>query len=400
MKRSLFFVIIGLMLLSGNAYSQKASDFVVDLNKEGNGAVITKYKGTIADVVIPSNIEGYPVMELGEGCFKDLRITSVKLPNGVVKIGDDCFENCSLLKSINLPETLTHIGGSAFMNTKALTLITIPESVKTFANDFPENKNWYPLFYCSGLKKIVFSGNRESVSANIFKGLKDMYDSNLLTLGIVNKIWDSAVEEIVLPKGLKKIEDNSFSDMSKLKTLIIPDTVQEIGANAFESCFALTAINIPASVTTLGEGAFNGCINLKTIIIPNTVKNIGVGCFADCEKLTSVTLPKELKETSPFMFARSGLTSIVLPATVEIIGISSFMGTNITDITFPSGLKEIQGGAFYNCSKLKNLVFPDSISSLTFSPFTSDNKTYFAFTNCDSLSISAKAKLRNLGYKE
>ena len=398
MKRSLFISFFSLVLINTIVFAQKVSDFSVDLNKAGDGVIINKYKGSVTDVVIPSIIEGYPVTELANECFKDTKVTSIKLPNGIIRIGEDCFLNCNSLKSINLPDTLTYLGASAFQDTKSLTVVTIPESVKTFGNDLAEFKSWVGLFGRSGIKKIVFSGYRESISANIFKDVNDIYTETFW--GDLEKTWESSVEEIVLPKGLKKIDSKTFYTMGKLKILAIPDTVIEIGEYAFYGCFSLPSINIPASVIEIGECAFQYCTNLKTIIIPNSVKKIGEGCFANCENLKSATLPNNIKEISQSLFIRSGLTSIVIPPTVEIIGIVAFHDTQLTDITFPSGLKEIQGGAFNNCSKLRNLVFPDSISSINFGTVTINNKTYSAFSNCDSLTIASKAKLRNLGYKE
>jgi len=398
MKRNLFVGIFSLVLFNSIVFAQKASDFSVDLNKAGDGVIINKYKGNVTDVVVPSVIEGYPVTELANECFKDTKVTSIKLPNGIIRIGEDCFLNCSSLRTINLPDTLTYLGASAFQNTKSLTSVTIPEGVKTFGNDLAEFKSWVGLFDHSGIKKIIFSGNRESISANIFKGVNDEYTQTFW--GDLEKTWESGVEEIVLPKGLKKIDSKSFYTMGKLKIITIPDTVVEIGENAFYGCLSLASINIPTSVIEIGEGAFQYCTNLKTIVIPNSVKKIGTGSFVDCKNLTSVTLPNNIKEISPFLFVRSGITSIVIPSTVEIIGILAFSDTQLTEITFPSSLKEIQGGAFFNCSKLRNLVFPDSISSINFGSFTNNNQKYLAFGNCDSLTIATKAKLRNLGYKE
>lgn len=399
MKKNLFITLIGLLLLNSIVFAQNLSDFSVDLNKAGNGVIINKYRGGTTDVVVPSIIEGYPVVELADECFKGTKITSVKLPNSIIKIGEDCFMNCGSLKNINIPDTLIYLGASAFQNTSSLDSIIIPESIKTFGNDLKEFKDWAGLFDRSGIKKIVFSGYREILSASIFNGLHDIYTVGRNTL-YTGKSWNSSVEEIILPNGLKKIDSNSFYEMGKLKIVTIPNTVTEIGENAFYGCSELTTVSIPPSVIEIGESAFQYCDNLKTIIIPSSVKKIGIAVFADCKNLTSITLPNGITEISRSLFNRSGLTTIVIPSTVETIGIWAFQETELTEITFPSGLKEILGGAFYNCSKLRTLIFPESMSSLVFGTFDANRQTYFAFGKCDYLTITAKARLKNLGYTE
>jgi ankyrin repeat protein len=94
--------------------------------------IITKYKGTSLDVVIPSFIQGHPVTQIGNDAFKNSnygtnKINSVTIPESVTKIGDNAF-SYNNIASVTLPPSLTHIGRSAFHFNK-LTSVTIPESV-------------------------------------------------------------------------------------------------------------------------------------------------------------------------------------------------------------------------------------------------------------------------------
>jgi hypothetical protein len=398
MKRGLFVAFLGAILLNSTVFTQNVSDFSVDFNATGDGAVITGYKGTAIDVVVPSTIEGYPVTELADECFKGTKIISIKLSNGLTTIGEDCFLNCNSLKMINLPDTLTYLGASAFQGTSSLISITIPECVKTFGNDLSEFKNWTGLFGGSGVKKIVFSGFRETVSSSIFKnleGIRSPYSGLLTSHG--------SCEEIVLPNGLKQIEDNSFYNLNKLMKINIPDSVTRIGANAFKNCTSITTIIIPNSVTEIGESAFENT-GLTKIIIPNSVKEIGMKVFVDCKNMTSATLPDGLTEISRSLFNRTALKEINIPSTVAIIGVFAFRETPLEGISLPVSLKEIQGGAFWNCSELKNIAIPDSITTLTFGiirgGLLDTVGTYFVFGNCDSLTLASRAKLKKAGYTE
>ena len=62
-----------------------------------------------------------------------------------------------------------------------------------------------------------------------------------------------------------------------------------------------------------------------------------------------------------------GITEIEIPASVESLAQGSFQWCGIVEkITFAPGshLKEIAGGAFYQCEKVKQIVLPDSITQI------------------------------------
>ena len=58
-----------------------ATDFTYDLNGDGEGVVIQKYKGKATAVVIPAVIEDFPVVEVGYRAFEETNIVSIILPD-------------------------------------------------------------------------------------------------------------------------------------------------------------------------------------------------------------------------------------------------------------------------------------------------------------------------------
>ena len=59
----------------------------------------------------------------------------VTLPNGLTKIGDNAFFECSNLTSITIPDTVTTIEKGAFSTCRKLERISIPSSVTTIGDD-------------------------------------------------------------------------------------------------------------------------------------------------------------------------------------------------------------------------------------------------------------------------
>jgi hypothetical protein len=141
---------------SGGGKANPASDFRYDLTKDGKGVVIEDWLGKNGGkVVIPAEIEGYPVVAIAASAFwendsKDeykmieagkKRITGIVIPDTVTDIvppkdapgfgAVNVFMNCISLKDVTLSKNLKNIAASMFYNCSSLTTITIPESVTT-----------------------------------------------------------------------------------------------------------------------------------------------------------------------------------------------------------------------------------------------------------------------------
>ncbi len=84
------------------------------------------------DVVIPSEIQGYPVTSIGEQAFFYNSLTSVVIPNSVTSIGESAFAGNSLT-SVVIPNSVTSIDVGAFADNN-LTSITIENTSTTIGD--------------------------------------------------------------------------------------------------------------------------------------------------------------------------------------------------------------------------------------------------------------------------
>ena len=102
---------------------------------ETRNATIVRYTGSGGNVVIPSTIDGYPVVMLDEGVFRmpmghaNTTLTSVTIPDSVIIIGKSVFNGCVALTSVTIGNSVIKIGDSAFESCRSLTNVTIPNSV-------------------------------------------------------------------------------------------------------------------------------------------------------------------------------------------------------------------------------------------------------------------------------
>ena len=131
-----------------NAAPAPEADFEFRLTEDGNGVIITRYKGKAKTLVIPATVQGLPVVRVGGGgnsqrssllykddgyVFKNSTVREVVISEGIAVIGAGAFRfdtDHDSLTTVVLPSTLKVIGAEAFSNLKDLTTINLPESLE------------------------------------------------------------------------------------------------------------------------------------------------------------------------------------------------------------------------------------------------------------------------------
>ena len=101
--------------------------------REEVGVTITGYaEKPSGDLVIPGELDGYPVTGIGNGAFAYCQdLTGVTLPRSIREIGARAFFECFRLADVSIPYGLRTINDAAFQSCTALTRLTIPPSLNT-----------------------------------------------------------------------------------------------------------------------------------------------------------------------------------------------------------------------------------------------------------------------------
>jgi hypothetical protein len=131
----------------------------------------------------------------------------------------------------------------------------------------------------------------------------------------------------------------------------------------------------PASgnnITAEEAMGFSYCSSLSSITIPANVNIIGDYAFLGCSGLSSLNIPNSVTFIGDHAFSGcSGLTSEEIPNSVISIGDYAFNGcSGLTSVNISSSVANIGNKAFYGCSGLK------SVTSQIKTPFAIDNSCF------------------------
>lgn len=224
----------------------------------------------------------------------------------------------------------------------------------------------------------------------------------------------SSVSKILLPKGLKEIQESAFYNNS-IEDITIPSSVEKIGAFAFQDCSKLKIITFEESsnLTSLERGVFAG-IHLDIFAIPENVQKISGYTFGN-NRFSTFSIPssnKYLKLENSIVYSKNqsilyfiknkDTNTFDFLKNVTTLGEYCFYGSLLPSIKIPSSVKKIEDYAFCNSSYLKTVEFSGSFDFIGSNIFDGcDNLQYINFTNssmivdADSfISSNNKAKMK------
>ncbi len=171
---------------------------------------------------------------------------------------------------------------------------------------------------------------------------KDNNPDFIISNGVLKKYIGKS-KDIVVPEGVKSIDDNICSGRQDIRSLTIPEGVKAIGRRAFENCYNLEKVTLPDSLKEIGGYAFVDCHKLKTINLPGKLEVIGDSAFSECYVLENVEIPSKIKEIEAFAFKNCDA---------------------FTKVTLPEGVKKIGFSAFAYCDNLEYLYVPESVMEI------------------------------------
>ena len=380
---------------------QPRYDYTVSKNAQDEDvATITKYYGSVAAIIVPDTIDGYPVVAIGEGAFRGNKyLTAILIPDCITSIGDYAFADTNL-DSLVLPAELNSLGRCILSGNKGVTEIVIPKTLSSTGSSYSNLIEGDGPFAESNVQTAVIESGMTVIPEHLFHK-------------------NSTLTSVEIPDTVTGISRYAFTQTS-LTSIKIPDTVTRIGESVL-AYTKLTELKLPSNIEYLGRAILGGNKGVTEIVIPKTLSSTGSsysnliegdGPFAESNvqkatieagmtvipehlfhknsTLTSVEIPDTVTGISRYAFMQTSLTSIKIPDTVTRIGESVLAYTKLTELKLPSNIEYLGRTILGGNKGVTEIVIPKTLSS-TGSSYSNliEGDGPFAESNVQKVTIEA-----------
>ncbi len=335
---------------------------------------------------------GQTVRSIGNGAFKGANLATADgtftLPDGLISIGENVFENCQTVTTVALGNTdldNAKLLGAAF---KGLNVTVTTGSTKLAE----ENGVIYALENDEKKKIVYVNDNASSGDADTL----DLSASGITEIGEYAFAGVEGIAKVILPESLTVIGEGAFADSSIVEIVFNGEAITEIPVRAFAGA-KIEEIKLPASVSKIGEYAFFGSA-LKSIVTENESALVvresgdndpfsvgdyafaassldsiaftdndatfGNGVFAGAKHLKSATLPSLIELGYSTFESAASLKTVVFGENSTTTGDYTFAGTPIEVVTLRAGQTGLGEGLFYGASALTEINLAPSVTKI------------------------------------
>jgi hypothetical protein len=317
------------------------------------------------------------------------------------------FFNCYAVQKVVYPPTLPNCTtlNRAHQNNSALGECVLPILENCTAFDSAFNGCFsltslsIPKFKSSGTINLSLAFSN-CASLKSIKLPSDTPSTTSLNLETTFNACNSLLQ-VVLPPNVKITGSmaSTFSACNNLVYVSLPMDATSVTAmnGTFQNCFSLQSITLPSiapSASITMASTFTTCYSLPEIVIPSgyTITSLQ-SAFQNCRSAKSITLPNNAQNSVSTMASMATncykLRSIVMPTSLNGVTtiVSIFNGCfSLESVVFPSSMSALiqMGNAFNSCQSLETVTLPTTISGNNAGVFTS------TFINC--------FRLKNLVY--
>ena len=303
-------------------------------------------------------------------------LATVRLPESLKKIPDQCFSGCDALSILEVNgETVPELGENIFGG-------TLPGYLHIWVKDGEQDS------YVTEWKDKIDAGYGEGTMENVIGKIDRTKE---IVRGILYEITDEGriVKEVskdikgtyLLPEDTIRIDDDAFAGCTGLEEIGLPqNTTVSLGDRCFKGCTGLKEAGLFGNITDWGEETFMDCTSVEALYLgyngENHIDRIGTRAFKNCTGLQKSA-------------------AVLLRASIGTLGEECFAGcTNLPSFgvsaQFQAGLTTIEDSAFEDCRSLSALL------TSKYTSLTSIGK--YAFRNCDSLKgPSIPANVQQIG---
>lgn len=325
------------------------------------------------------------ITSIGDYAFSDcIGLTSITIPNSVIEIGNSILSGCRNLQKLSLP----FIGSSIKLQKHLGYLFELRSNYKETPPEqgyaivtYGRDGSWIYSYY------IPLSLTEISVMKQANLSCRYGYGPNYWYYGVFNGCSNLKIANLPLATS---IGNNTFSGCKNLKDINLP-IATSIGEKSFYGCTNLKDVNLPL-VDFIGKYAFQNCSNLEVLSLP-VATSTESGFLNNCDKLQILLMPK-VKSMETWSFPKS-LISLNIGS---LEGLSSGMLSNLSkleELTIPfvgTGVKETAAGIQGLFGDLFGTSSKSEMKATTQYYQDSKSKTYYLPVNLKKVTVTEECE--------
>lgn len=336
---------------------------------------------------------GNAITGIGDSAFYNCtNLTSVTLPDGISEMGDGVFRSCTQLREVTMP-SVQKLGINTFYGCTSLQSVRFGENATTLGDsrteivkldEKPETLYANTFYGCSALKFVIFGEKITKIDDGVFAGCTALETIDLKKVTAIGNETFAFCSALTTVNGLERVKtigDYAFYNCNGMEKLNL-GSAEIIGNYAFAIANdgkAYTEISIPVA-RQIGNMAFFGG-NEKTVNIPTSLEKLGYGVFAYSKRLTGFTVSE-----NDFFFQKDGvLFNTLSDGKYELCAFPGALSVG-ESYTIPDGTARIASYAFAGLSKKapEKVILPWSVNYIGVSAFYNSGIRNYTFNSINA----------------
>ncbi len=328
-------------------------------NFQIQGSTLVKYVGSETTVTVPNTVD-----TIGESAFEDNDVISkVILPDSVTTIQAYAFWGCDQLQTVSLGRKIMEVDDYAFTNCKGLRTMVLPSNIQyigimAFAD-------------CVNMTDITIPPEVTNIHETAFDGCYQV---------VIHAETGSYADKYARRLYEKQLEMPEYEDVPDYPGMEDEELSEENGEDE--------GVEVPQEGNILGSTKVVG--NMAVVFIDNTSPSVldasmmqqkpeedtsADASMEDMNVSVREGLPKYTIVDGKIVadqayYLNNTLGEVALPEGIEEVGQFSFARSSLTGIFLPESIQTIGYGAFYHCNDLAQVTLPQSVETVEPKAFT------------------------------
>lgn len=284
-------------LAFNNFYNIKNINVAPSVDTLSNSSFLNTF--SLKSIELPNSI-----VEIPANCFEDAGLSAVTLPASIRTIGKQAFVDNNHLRTVDILPNCTSIGALSFSassgSCSAITVysfaINPPEPTGSgqgaLAQNFLSGRAFSGItIYCpkGSLSDYMSSWNqytsttiqaRNRIFESDWLAVIDTTANTRVTVGATGETtlnasnietYRETAKKVIIPQNVTAVTDNVLSGFPGLEEVILFNTIYNLGNNFGRDCPKLRRVTImrDSIFPVTGSGLFQGCRNIEEVWLPS-----------------------------------------------------------------------------------------------------------------------------------